>query len=50
MENEKTETTCVFGCIFDGDRLYGDCRIPWDKECEMNKREEKKYGEVKEKE
>ena len=25
--------TCVMGCVFDGDRLVGDCRAPSDPAC-----------------
>ena len=42
---------CQFGCIFDGDRLMGDCRIPWSKECVMNRNfdvEEKTFDDDKE--
>lgn len=28
---------CPHGCIFDGDRLTGDCRIPWSGACALNK-------------
>lgn len=30
---------CPFGCIFDGDTLMGDCRIPWSKDCALNYRD-----------
>jgi len=29
---------CEFGCIFDGDKLYGDCRMPESKECAMERK------------
>lgn len=33
---DRDKTECKFGCIFDGDRLSGDCRIPWSSECRLN--------------
>lgn len=38
-EKKETEMKCPFGCIFDGDKLMGDCRIPWSKDCALNKKE-----------
>ena len=34
---------CVYGCLFDGNKLTGDCRVPWDMMCAMKgrKNEEK---------
>lgn len=33
---------CPFDCIFFENKLHGDCRIPWSKECVMNKQKDKK--------
>lgn len=31
---------CPYGCLFREDgTLFGDCRIPWANDCEMNRRE-----------
>ena len=34
---QPDNTVCRYGCLFDGDKLYGDCRMPEDrKDCAMN--------------
>lgn len=39
LRARKSKEKCPFFCIFDGERLVGDCRIPWSKDCALNKRD-----------
>ena len=35
---ERRQVICYFDCIFYGNRLHGDCRIPESEKCILNQR------------
>lgn len=35
-EDKLDQYPCLFGCIFDGGKLMGDCRMPESKDCRLN--------------
>lgn len=39
------EDKCPWGCIFDGDRLEGDCRMPESDYCYFNKQHQYEEAE-----
>ena len=43
IKGREWQSPCPFGCIFDGEgKLYGDCRIPWSKDCYLNQQNDDK--------